>query len=563
MNHVMHAMNQAAELIQQAYRRAVEQGTLPEHPFERVPVEIPKDNKNGDYASSFAMQAAKALGMPPRKIAEAVCAAMELEGSLFASVEIAGPGFINLRLAPAYFAGVLENIRQEGRDYGRSKTDKPEKIMVEFVSANPTGPMHMGNARGGVLGDSLAEVLDRAGNEVSREFYVNDAGNQIEKFAQSLEARYFQRLHGEDSYPFPEDGYHGDDIKELANDFYAIHGDKYEKASQQERHDALVQFGLERNLKKMREDLEKYRIHYDTWFFESTLHESGYVKETIDQLVAKGATYEKDGALWLRTSDYGCEKDDVLRRANGFYTYFAADIAYHRNKFEKRGFDRVINIWGADHHGHVARLKAALDVLGLDGSHRLEIVLMQLVRLMRDGEVVRMSKRTGKAITLSDLLDEISCDAARYFFNSRAADTHLEFDLGLAVREDNENPVYYVQYAHARIKSILRNLEKEGVQCGQTPDLALLNSQEELDLIRELARLPEEIRLAARDREPARMNRYANNVASAFHRFYTVSRIRDAETPELRDARVALIQCVATVIENTLSVFGVTAPDQM
>ena len=358
-------------------------------------------------------------------------------------------------------------------------------------------------------------------------------------------------------------GYHGDDIKELANDFYAIHGDKYEKASQQERHDALVQFGLERNLKKMREDLEKYRIHYDTWFFESTLHESGYVKETIDQLVAKGATYEKDGALWLRTSDYGCEKDDVLRRANGFYTYFAADIAYHRNKFEKRGFDRVINIWGADHHGHVARLKAALDVLGLDGSHRLEIVLMQLVRLMRDGEVVRMSKRTGKAITLSDLLDEISCDAARYFFNSRAADTHLEFDLGLAVREDNENPVYYVQYAHARIKSILRNLEKEGVQCGQTPDLALLNSQEELDLIRELARLPEEIRLAARDREPARMNRYANNVASAFHRFYTVSRIRDAETPELRDARVALIQCVATVIENTLSVFGVTAPDQM
>ena len=330
----------------------------------------------------------------------------------------------------------------------------------------------------------------------------------------------------------------------------------------------------------MKTDLARYKIHYDTWFYESSLHESGYVAETVQLLTDRGWTYEKDGALWLRTADIIREnllkagkkpadvekldlKDDVLRRANGFYTYFAADIAYHRNKFAVRGFDRVINIWGADHHGHVARLKAALDVLGLDGSHRLEIVLMQLVRLMRDGEVVRMSKRTGKAITLSDLLDEISCDAARYFFNSRAADTHLEFDLGLAVREDNENPVYYVQYAHARIKSILRNLEKEGVQCGQTPDLALLNSQEELDLIRELARLPEEIRLAARDREPARMNRYANNVASAFHRFYTVSRIRDAETPELRDARVALIQCVATVIENTLSVFGVTAPDQM
>ena len=313
----------------------------------------------------------------------------------------------------------------------------------------------------------------------------------------------------------------------------------------------------------MRRDLEKYRITYDTWFFESTLHDSGYVKETVDLLTEKGATYENEGALWLRTSDYGCEKDDVLRRANGFYTYFAADIAYHRNKFEQRGFDRVINIWGADHHGHVARLKAALDILGLDGSHRLEIVLMQLVRLMRDGEVVRMSKRTGKAITLSDLLDEISCDAARYFFNSRAADTHLEFDLGLAVREDNENPVYYVQYAHARVKSILRNLEQEGVQCSLNPDLSLLQSHEELELIRELARLPEEIRLAARDREPSRINRYVNNVAAAFHRFYTVSRIRDAETEALRDARVYLICQVATVIENGLSVFGVTAPDKM
>lgn len=563
MNHVQNAMEQAAGLILNAYHRAVAQGALPDHPFEKAPVEIPKDGKNGDYASSFAMQAAKPLGMAPRKIAEAVCAAVELEGTVFSACEIAGPGFINLRLAPGYFTGVLENIAQEGERYGRTQAPHKEKIMVEFVSANPTGPMHMGNARGGVLGDSLAEVLERAGNEVSREFYVNDAGNQIDKFAQSLEARYFQRINGEESFPFPEDGYHGDDIKELANDFYAIHGDQYLNAPEAERHDALVKFGLERNLKKMREDLAKYRISYDTWFFESTLHESGYVKETIDLLREKGATYEKDGALWLRTSEYGCEKDDVLQRANGFYTYFAADIAYHRNKFEQRGFDRVINIWGADHHGHVARLKAALDMLGLDGSHRLEIVLMQLVRLMRDGEVVRMSKRTGKAITLSDLLDEISCDAARYFFNSRAADTHLEFDLGLAVREDNENPVYYVQYAHARIKSILRNLEKEGVQCSATPDLSLMTTQEELDLIRELARLPEEIRLAARDREPARMNRYANNVAAAFHRFYTVSRIRDAETEALRDARVALIKCVAIVIENTLSVFGVTAPDHM
>ncbi len=563
MNHVLNAKEQAQSLILKAYRQAAEEGLLPSHPFETAPVEIPKDVKNGDFASTFAMQAAKPLGMNPRKIAEAICEKAQLEGTIFSGLEIAGPGFLNLRLGHGYFENVLRDIQEEGKNYGRSQSGKKEKIMVEFVSANPTGPMHMGNARGGVLGDSLAEVLSRAGNDVSREFYVNDAGNQIEKFAQSLEARYFQILDGEENVPFPEDGYHGDDIRELAKIFYEQHGDSYRNVSQKERHDALVQFGLEKNLAKMRRDLEKYRITYDTWFFESTLHDSGYVKETVDLLTQKGATYESEGALWLRTSDYGCEKDDVLRRANGFYTYFAADIAYHRNKFEQRGFDRVINIWGADHHGHVARLKAALDILGLDGSHRLEIVLMQLVRLMRDGEVVRMSKRTGKAITLSDLLDEISCDAARYFFNSRAADTHLEFDLGLAVREDNENPVYYVQYAHARVKSILRNLEQEGVQCNENPDLSLLKSEEELELIRELARLPEEIRLAARDREPSRINRYVNNVAAAFHRFYTVSRIRDAETEALRDARVYLIRQVATVIENGLSVFGVTAPDKM
>ena len=563
MNHVLNAKEQAQSLILKAYRQAAEEGLLPSHPFDTAPVEIPKDVKNGDFASTFAMQAAKPLGMNPRKIAEAICEKAQLEGTIFSGLEIAGPGFLNLRLGHGYFENVLRDIQEEGKNYGRSQSGKKEKIMVEFVSANPTGPMHMGNARGGVLGDSLAEVLSRAGNDVSREFYVNDAGNQIEKFAQSLEARYFQILDGEENVPFPEDGYHGDDIRELAKIFYEQHGDSYRNVSQKERHDALVQFGLEKNLAKMRRDLEKYRITYDTWFFESTLHDSGYVKETVDLLTQKGATYESEGALWLRTSDYGCEKDDVLRRANGFYTYFAADIAYHRNKFEQRGFDRVINIWGADHHGHVARLKAALDILGLDGSHRLEIVLMQLVRLMRDGEVVRMSKRTGKAITLSDLLDEISCDAARYFFNSRAADTHLEFDLGLAVREDNENPVYYVQYAHARVKSILRNLEQEGVQCNENPDLSLLKSEEELELIRELARLPEEIRLAARDREPSRINRYVNNVAAAFHRFYTVSRIRDAETEALRDARVYLICQVATVIENGLSVFGVTAPDKM
>ena len=561
MNHIQNAHRAAAELIRSAYLRACDAGELPRADLPDPQIEIPKDLQNGDYACTFAMQCAKALRMPPRKIADTLCRFVRLEGSCFSSVEAAGPGFLNLRLSPAWFAGVVRNILEEGTRYGTSRCEKPEKIMVEFVSANPTGPMHMGNARGGVLGDSLAEVLSRAGHEVTREFYVNDAGNQIEKFGLSLEARYMQLILGEEAFPFPEDGYHGDDIRELAEAFREQYGDGLAEASSEERRAQLVPFGLARNLKRMRTDLARYGIHYDSWFYESTLHDSGYVRETIDMLTEKGFTYEKDGALWLRTTDFGCDKDDVLRRHNGFYTYFAADIAYHRDKLEKRGFDRAINIWGADHHGHVARLKAALDALGLDGTHRLEIVLMQLVRLMRDGEVVRMSKRTGKAISLSDLLDEIPVDAARYFFNSRAADTHLEFDLDLAVRQDSDNPVYYVQYAHARVKSILKALSQDGISPDvQNADPALLQDPSELDLIREL---PEEIRLAAESREPSRLNRYAAQVASAFHRFYTTCRIKDAGSDALRDARIALIESVAAVIENTLSCFGVSAPDHM
>ena len=564
MNHIQNAMAAASALIRKAYETACEKGELPRAELPAPQIEVPKDLGNGDYASGFAMQSAKALRLPPRKIADAVCACADLAGTPFQSIEAAGPGFLNLRLAPAWFAGVVDNIRAEGADYGRTKAERPEKIMVEFVSANPTGPMHMGNARGGVLGDSLAEVLSRAGNDVTREFYVNDAGNQLEKFGYSLEARYLQLVLGEDAVEFPEDGYHGDDIRELAAAFRAEKGDGYADKPSEERRAALIPFGLARNMARMRADLERYRIHYDNWFYESTLHESGYVEETINKLTQRGHTYEQDGALWLRTTDFGCDKDDVLRRQNGIYTYFAADIAYHRDKLERRGFDRVINIWGADHHGHVARLTAALDALGLDGSHRLEIVLMQLVRLMRDGEVVRMSKRTGKAISLSDLLDEIPVDAARYFFNSRAADTHLEFDLGLAVRQDSDNPVYYVQYAHARVKSILKALAQDGISAdAPQADLSLLTQPAEIDLIRELSRLPEEIRLAAESREPSRINRYATQVAAAFHRFYTSCRIKGAESDALRDARIVLIGCVATVIENALSAFGVTAPDHM
>ena len=581
MNHIALAMETATGIIRAAYDAAVEAGTLPQAEVRQPQIEVPKDLRNGDYASGFAMQNAKALAMPPRKVAEELVSRMVFDGTGFASAEVAGPGFINLRLDHSWFRGVVENICAEGEAYGRTQTAQPEKVMVEFVSANPTGPMHLGNARGGVLGDSLAQVLDLAGHNVSREFYINDAGNQVDKFAISLEARYFQLIHGEDAVAFPEDGYHGDDIRELAKAFREVHGDAYADKPVEERRAALAEFGLAHNIPKMKTDLERYNVHYDVWFHESELHDSGYVAETVEKLAESGYTYEKDGALWLNTSRLLREmylrqgkkeadieklelKDDVLRRANGFYTYFAADIAYHRNKFEKRGFDRVINIWGADHHGHVARLKCALDALGLNGSERLEIVLMQFVNLFVDGQPVRMSKRTGKAISLSNLLDEVSIDAARFLFNSRVPGSMVDFDMGLAVRQDSENPVYYVQYAHARIHSILRALEQEGISAKvENPNLTLLTADAEIELIRELARLPEEIRLSAARREPSRMNTYATNVANAFHKFYQSCRIKGAESDALRDARIALCLCTAQVIKNTLATFGVTAPTRM
>ena len=579
-NMIQSAREKVSDILAEAYARAVEKGQLPAGAELKGSVEIPKDTSNGDYAANHAMAGAKALRMAPRKIAEALAENAELGGSWFASVEVAGPGFINFRLSDKWYEDVLRAVAVEGADYGRVDEGRGQKLMVEFVSANPTGPMHMGNARGGVLGDALASVLDRAGYQVWREFYVNDAGNQIEKFATSIDARYRQRILGEDAVAFPEDGYHGDDIKELAEKFFEKYGDEYLDRPVEERHAAMARFGLDRNIPQMQSDLRRYGIEYDQWFFESELHESGYVADSVQKLSDKGYTYEKEGALWLNTSRILTErllaagkkpeeieklelKDDVLRRANGFYTYFAADIAYHRNKFEKRGFDKVINVWGADHHGHVARLKGAMDALGLDGEHRLEIVLMQLVKLTRNGEVVRMSKRTGKAISLTDLLDEIPVDAARYFFNSRP-ESPVEFDLELAIRQDSENPVYYVQYAHARICTLLAALAAEG---HAVPDIsgvnaAVLSQETERELIKQLAALPEEIRLAARDYDPSHINRYVTELASRFHKFYTVCRIKGAEEG-LLEARLLLADCVRRVIALSLDIIGVSAPEKM
>lgn len=558
MNLMENARRQAAEVVGAAYRAAVQAGELPEAETPAVAVETPKDAANGDWASTFAMQCAKPLRMAPRKIADALLAHMELAGTCFERVTIAGPGFLNFTLGMGWYAEALQAVSRMGADYGKTTAENPEKIMVEFVSANPTGPMHMGNARGGVLGDCLAEVLAWAGNDVTREFYINDAGNQVDKFAHSVEGRYLQALRGEDAVEFDPSWYQGADIRELAEELIRLHGEKLLDMEPEARRQLIVEYGLPANIAKMERDLERYKIKYDVWFRESGLHDSGFVADTVGMLEKAGATYEKDGALWLRSTDFGCDKDDVLRRANGFYTYFAADIAYHRNKFEVRGFDRVINIWGADHHGHVARLQRALDAVGLDGTHRLEIVLMQLVRMMQGGEVVRMSKRTGKSLTLSDLLDEIPVDAARFFFNSRAAETQMEFDLDLAVKQDSENPLYYVQYAHARICSVLR-----GVEAGAgEPDLTLLTHEDEKQLIKAIALLPDEILLAARDRDPSKLNKFGVLLASRYHKFYDSCRIKDAE-PALRDARLALCCATRQAIENVLTIIGVEAPERM
>lgn len=560
---VQQATEQLRQRLVDAANAAMAAGALPQGDVPDFAIEVPADRTHGDYATNMAMVSAKAFRQAPRKIAEIITEHLDLSGTYLDRCEIAGPGFINFFLTPQFNIDVMQDIAKLGKDYGRSDYGKGEKIMVEFVSANPTGPMHMGNARGGALGDCLAAVLDVAGYNVWREFYVNDAGNQIEKFANSLNARYLQIYKGEDAIPFPEDGYQGEDIKDRAAEFAAIYGEEFVETSEEVRKAALVGYALPKNIEKMQADLNKYRITYDKWFLESELHQNGEVAETIELLKQRGMTYEQDGALWYKATEFGAEKDDVLVRQNGNPTYFAADIAYHRNKFEKRGFDRCIDIWGADHHGHVARMKGAMNAVGLDGD-KLDVILMQLVRLMQDGEVVRMSKRTGKAIQLGDLLEEVPVDSARFFFTMREANTQMEFDLDLAVKEDSQNPVYYVQYARARICSIFRALAEDGIHLRPCTDeeLAMLTAPAEVELIRHLAAYTDQIILAAKDYNPSVITRYVVELATLFHKFYDACRVK-GEDEHLTAARMALCDATATVICNVLTMFKISTPEKM
>ena len=574
------ALTEARTLLTDAVQAAMADGTLPQADLPDFIVEIPADVKNGDVASNLAMAGARAFHKAPRQIAEAITAKLDLNGTLFAGVDIAGPGFINLFLGQEWFTSILR-AACANPEYGRTDAGAGKRYNVEFVSANPTGPMHMGNARGGALGDCLAACLDWAGYDVTREFYINDAGNQIEKFGKSLAIRYLQLYKGEEACPLPAECYQGADIIQRAKEFAAVHGDAYVNADFEELKKAIVADALPKNIEGLQRDLGKYRIQYDVWFHESDLHKSGAVQAVVDKLLETGACYKaEDGAIMYRSAQYAAKygvankrktedgseeeaKDEVLVRANGIPTYFAADIAYHYNKLAVRGFDKAIDVWGAYHHGHVARMKGAMDAIGLHGE-QLDVVLMQMVNLMRDGKPVRMSKRTGKAITLTDLLDEVPIDSARFFFNQRESSSTLDFDLDLAVRNDSENPVYYVQYAHARICSLLKKLDEQGVRFAgaEQVDAAVLTDPSEQALLRLLAAFPAEIVAAADKYDPARITRYCIDVATAFHRFYNACRILDVEGA-VQQSRIALCLGVRSVIHNILTMFKINAPESM
>ena len=545
--------------VEDALIRARVAGALSYEKLPEYTVERPREAAHGDYATNVAMLLAKPCRKAPRDIAKIIAEYIDFSDSPIEKMEIAGPGFINFRMKEDWLNQAACEMLAEGEDFGRSRLGEGQKIQVEFVSANPTGDLHMGNARGAAIGDSLASVLDMAGFEVEREYYINDAGNQIDKFARTLNSRYLTAC-GVDN-EFPEDGYPGADLKELMEQLYSEIGDKYVHISEELRKEYLAEYGLKNKLASIKSSLERFGVTYDCWFSERSLHDSGQVKAAVEELDERGWLLTKDDAIWIDCSRMGPDmKPEVLVRGNGVPTYFAADIAYHKNKFQ-RGFDTVIDVWGADHHGHVARMQGSMEALGYRRD-QLEVILMQFVRLIENGEVVKMSKRTGRFVTLDELIDDVGRDAARFLFIMRGADSLLDFDLSLAKEKSNDNPVYYVQYAHARICSILRAAAEQCVNADKTPDMMLLTAPAERDLLRKLADFPDEVAAAARLREPHRVAVYLTEVAAAFHNFYGQCHCL-TDDPELTCARLHLIRMTAGVIRRGLNALGVSAPEKM
>lgn len=557
MNIIEDTKSALRQAVAAACQKAMADGVLPEAELPDFVIETPKDEKNGDFSTNVAMQLTRIMRQNPRKIAEAIVGGIALP-ELIDHIDIAGPGFINFYLVNHWLHKVLPAIQQEDADYGKSNAGNGERIQVEFVSANPTGLLHMGNARGGALGDTLAAVLNEAGYACDKEYYINDAGNQVENLGKSVEARYFELL-GRDDYEIPEDGYHGKDIIATAQRLLDEKGEAFVDMPEAERRQAMKEYALKEKVTGIRGSLENFGVVFDNWFSEQSLHDAGDVHEVVEILRGKGYVYEKDGAQWLQCTAWGEEKDEVLVRSNGTPTYFAADIAYHRNKFE-RGYKRLINIWGADHHGHVARLKGAMTALGYPGDD-ITVILMQLVRLYRGGEIVKMSKRSGQYVTLDELIEEVGKEAARFFFIMRNPDSALDFDLDLAKTESSDNPVYYVQYAHARICSIL-SVAGVDTPLAKDVDLSLLSEEAERVLIRKLAEWPQEVADAARELAPYHLAYYAKDLATAFHSFYNSCKVL-TDDAALRDARLALVDCSRITLRNVLQLLGLTAPERM
>ena len=554
---MMNAVEKVQQAIKTAFTEAIEKAELTAEPVE-VRLESPKDKANGDYATNIAMQLTRLAKKPPRAIAEAIVANLDKDAANIQTVEIAGPGFINITIKKDYLQDVVKTVLEQKADYGRSTAGAGERIQVEFVSANPTGDLHLGHARGSSVGDSLCNVLDLAGYDVSREYYINDAGNQINNLALSIEARYFEALGQGDS--MPEDGYRGQDIKDIADALVQEHGDKFVSMTHEERFEEFRQHGLKVELAKLQQDLADFRVKFDVWYSESSLYKNGKIDEALAKLRANGHVFEEDGATWFRSTTFGDDKDRVLIKNDGTYTYLMPDIAYHEDKLQ-RGFGKLINVWGADHHGYIPRMKAAIEALGYDRD-TLEVSIIQMVQLYKDGEKMKMSKRTGKAVTMRELVELVGLDAVRYFFAMRSGDTHMDFDLDLAVSQSNENPVFYSQYAHARISSILRQAEEQGLTVSED-QLNLLTSEKEIDVLKKIGDFPQVIVDAAKQRAPHRITTYIHELASNFHSFYNANKVLDASNPELTGARLALIMAVKTTLANALKTVGVAAPEKM